>query len=112
MRMRIGLKSSYEKYSKEQMAEAEATTSISSLKDCTSAAAATPARRAQKDGDFYVFLKTGRVQKSPKSELEVYLEELIYLVEDEGPFDVLKWWSQNYNKYPILSWHVMCFAFQ
>jgi hAT family C-terminal dimerisation region len=25
------------------------------------------------------------------------------VVEDESLFDVLKWWNQNYSKYPVLS---------
>jgi hypothetical protein len=43
-------------------------------------------------------------EQPPKSDLEVYLEEPRYSVEDMGvTFDVLKWWNQNSSKYPILS---------
>jgi hAT family C-terminal dimerisation region len=37
------------------------------------------------------------VENSSKSDLEVYV------VEDESSFDVLKWWTQNCSKYPVLS---------
>jgi hAT family C-terminal dimerisation region len=43
------------------------------------------------------------VANPPKSDLEVYIGEPIYVVEDENFFDVLKWWSQNCSKYHILS---------
>jgi hAT family C-terminal dimerisation region len=36
-----------------------------------------------------------------KSDLEVYLGS--FILEGNGPFDVLKWWNQNYIKFSILS---------
>jgi hAT family C-terminal dimerisation region len=57
----------------------------------------------RKDDDFYAYLKSVEVVNPPKSDLEVYLEEPIYVVEDENSFDILKWWSQSCSKYLFLS---------
>jgi hAT family C-terminal dimerisation region len=44
------------------------------------------------------------VENPSKSDLEVYLGEPRYVIKDEDvSFDVLKWWSQNCSKFPILS---------
>jgi hAT family C-terminal dimerisation region len=56
-----------------------------------------------RENNFYAYLKNIRVGQPSKSDLEVYLEEGFFMVDDDGPFDVLKWWSQNYIKFPILS---------
>jgi hAT family C-terminal dimerisation region len=58
---------------------------------------------ARKDDDFYTYLKSTEVVNPPKSNVEVYLGEPIYVVEDDNSFDVLKLWSQNYSKYLVLS---------
>jgi hAT family C-terminal dimerisation region len=55
------------------------------------------------EDDFYVYLKTIGVGQPVKSDLEVYLEGGVFMVDDSGPFDVLGWWSQNCIKFPILS---------
>jgi hAT family C-terminal dimerisation region len=44
-----------------------------------------------------------RLNIHKKSELEVYLEEPNYIEVENVTFDVLKWWSQNCIKFPILS---------
>jgi Domain of unknown function (DUF4413)/hAT family C-terminal dimerisation region len=91
------LKSLYEKYSKDHRAKA-------SKAAVSSTAAAAPVVRARKDYDFYVFLKSMDVKNPSKSDLEVYLGEPRFVVEDEeSSFDVLKWLSQNYSKFHILS---------
>jgi hAT family C-terminal dimerisation region len=59
--------------------------------------------RAQQEDDFYAYLKSRPVEHAQKSELEVYLEEPNYIKVDNVAFDVLKWWSQNCIKFPILS---------
>jgi Domain of unknown function (DUF4413)/hAT family C-terminal dimerisation region len=65
------------------------------------------------EDDFYAYLKTIGVGQPVKSDLEVYLKEGVFMVDDSGPFDVLRWWSQNCTKFPILtSWLVTFFAFQ
>ena len=38
---------------------------------------------------------------SKKSDLDLYLNEAI--VEEDGKFDVLKWWKLNSERFPILS---------
>ena len=38
---------------------------------------------------------------SKRSELQIYLTEEI--VEDEGNFDILRWWKLNSERFPILS---------
>ena len=38
-----------------------------------------------------------------KSELDVYLEEGVYICDDNSNFDVLKWWKMNALKFKVLS---------
>ena len=42
-----------------------------------------------------------RMGGNKKSELEIYLSEAV--VEDEGAFDILRWWKLNSERFPILS---------
>jgi hypothetical protein len=72
------LKSLYYKYSKDHRATIGSTTAVA------------PTVRERRDDDFYTFLKSMDVENPSKSNLEVYLGELRYIVEDE---DVLKWWG-------------------
>jgi Domain of unknown function (DUF4413)/hAT family C-terminal dimerisation region len=91
------LQNLYEKYSKDHRAK-DRKTVVGSTTD------ATPAVRTRKNDDFYAFLKSIDVENPSKSDLEVYLGEPRFVVEDEeSSFDVLKWWSQNYSKFSILS---------
>jgi hAT family C-terminal dimerisation region/Domain of unknown function (DUF4413) len=91
------LKSLYEKYSKAFVAARTATSNST-----TAASAAAPIHARQED-DFYAYLKSRPVEHTEKSELEVYLEEPNYIEVENVTFDVLKWWSQNCSKFPILS---------
>jgi hAT family C-terminal dimerisation region/Domain of unknown function (DUF4413) len=54
------------------------------------------------EDDFYAYLKTIGVGQPVKSDPEVYLEG-VFMVDDSGLFNVLRWWSQNCTKFPILS---------
>jgi hAT family C-terminal dimerisation region/Domain of unknown function (DUF4413) len=91
------LKSLYDKYSKDHRVKA-------SRADVGSTTTTAPAVRARRDDDFYAFLKSMDVKNTSKLDLEVYLGESRYVVEEEDvSFDVLKWWSQNCSKFPILS---------
>jgi hAT family C-terminal dimerisation region/Domain of unknown function (DUF4413) len=91
------LKSLYDKYSKDHRAKP----SRAAVGSITFAA---PAVRAKRDDDFYAFLRSMDVENPSKLDLEVYLGESRYVIEDDDvSFDVLKWWSQNYSKFPILS---------
>ena len=38
-----------------------------------------------------------------KSELDVYLEEGVYICDDDSNFDVLEWWKMNALKFKVLS---------
>jgi hAT family C-terminal dimerisation region/Domain of unknown function (DUF4413) len=92
------LKSLYEKYLNEHIAsKVTASTSNPIVSNLVSR------KMMRKDDNFYVYLKSVGVENPPKSDLEVYLGEPIYMVEVENSFDVLKWWTQNCNKYPVLS---------
>jgi hAT family C-terminal dimerisation region len=94
------LKSLYDKYLKERMtSKVIANTSNPAVSNLNP----TVRKMAKKDYDFYAYLKSMEVENPPKSDLEVYLGEPIYVVEDENSFDVLKWWSQNCSKYHVLS---------
>jgi hAT family C-terminal dimerisation region len=88
------LQNLYEKYSKDHRAKASK----------AAVGSTTAAVRTRKNDDFYAFLKSRDVENPSKSDLKVYLGEPRFVVEDEeSSFDVLKWWSQNYSKFPILS---------
>jgi Domain of unknown function (DUF4413) len=81
------LKSLYDKYSKDHRAKA-------SRAVVGSITVFTPAVRARTDDDFYALSKSMDVENPSKSDLEVYLGEPRYVIEDEDvSFDVLKWWS-------------------
>jgi hAT family C-terminal dimerisation region/Domain of unknown function (DUF4413) len=60
-------------------------------------------KMVKKYDNFYAYFKSMGVKNPPKYDLGVYLGELIYVVEDDSSFDVLKWWRQNCSKYPVLS---------
>jgi hAT family C-terminal dimerisation region/Domain of unknown function (DUF4413) len=91
------LQNLYEKYSKDHRAKA----SKAAVGSTTTTA---PAVRTRKNDDFYAFLKSIDVENPSKSDLEVYLGEPRFVIEDEEiSFDVLKWRSQNCSKFPILS---------
>jgi hAT family C-terminal dimerisation region/Domain of unknown function (DUF4413) len=94
------LKSLHDKYLKEHM-----TSKITANTSNPAVSNLNPVVRklARKEDDFYAYLKSMEVANPPKSDLEVYLGEPVYVVEDENSFDVLKWWSQNCSKYPVLS---------
>ena len=38
---------------------------------------------------------------SKKIDLDIYLSETV--IEDDGPFDILRWWKINTDRFPILS---------
>ena len=53
---------------------------------------------------FDSFIRTVNATKLEKSELNIYLEERIYICnEDDKVFDVLEWWRMNNLRFPILS---------
>ena len=33
--------------------------------------------------------------------MDIYLSEIV--IEDDGPFDILRWWKINADRFPILS---------
>jgi hypothetical protein len=76
------LKSLYTKYSQARMATRVATTSSSNTPNATIV--------EPNEDDFYAYLKTIGVGQPTKYDLEVYLEG-VFMVEEDGPFDVLKW---------------------
>ncbi|GKC11880.1 zinc finger BED domain-containing protein RICESLEEPER 2-like protein [Tanacetum coccineum] len=54
---------------------------------------------------YYSRLKEADVFDLERSDLEVYLEEGIYLYKDNSAisFDILEWWKSHEIKFPILS---------
>ena len=38
---------------------------------------------------------------SKKTDLDIYLSETV--IKDDGPFDILRWWKMNADRFPILS---------
>ena len=38
---------------------------------------------------------------SKKTDLDIYLSKTV--IEDDGPFDILRWWKMNADRFPILS---------
>jgi hAT family C-terminal dimerisation region len=91
------LKSLYEKYSKTFVAARTATS------NSTATASAAALFVLDKRMIFMLISNLDRLNIHKKSELEVYLEEPNYIEVEYVAFDVLKWWSQNCSKFPILS---------
>ena len=53
---------------------------------------------------FNQFLREVETIQPQKSELDIYLEEGVYICDAEGPkFDALSWWKANDLKYRVLS---------
>ena len=53
---------------------------------------------------FNQFLREVETIQPQKSELDIYLEEGVYICNAEGPkFDALNWWKANDLKYCVLS---------
>lgn len=52
---------------------------------------------------FNDFVNSTNKGNAGKSELDAYLAESIYQVEDDSDFDVLQWWKASATKYPTLS---------
>ena len=58
-------------------------------------------RKRKLEAEFARYKSQARVARSPKSEMDVYLEE--ESENDVKGFDVLAWWKCNSEKFPILS---------
>ncbi|KAK9080684.1 hypothetical protein SSX86_000442 [Deinandra increscens subsp. villosa] len=86
------LKSLYEKYSKATKVNSSSTKSSGS-----------PNVHGIPEDDFYAYLKSRPVETPQKTELEMYLEEPNCEALENPNFDVLQWWRQNCNRFPILS---------
>ena len=52
---------------------------------------------------FYSFIRNVDTIQLVKSELDVYLEESVYICSEVEAFDVLDWWKMNNLKFRILS---------
>ncbi|KAJ1690355.1 hypothetical protein LUZ63_014510 [Rhynchospora breviuscula] len=93
------LRALYGKYVKELVASKAAASTSNTV---PAAAPTKPSERSRRMEELMAFVKASNANKKAKSDLEVYLEEPVFL-DGEGQFDVLLWWSQNCSKFPTLS---------
>jgi hAT family C-terminal dimerisation region len=57
----------------------------------------------QPEDDYFSLVFENQTEESPKSDLEVYLEENVLVVGKGEAFDVLEWWKVNCVKFSVLS---------
>ncbi|XP_078169241.1 zinc finger BED domain-containing protein RICESLEEPER 2-like [Carex rostrata] len=87
----------FQKYEREYVASNSVPSSSTLLLDGTSL------DNTQPEDDYFHFVIENQTEESPKTDLEVYLEERVLVVGQGEKFDVLEWWKVNCVKFPILS---------